>query len=58
MKIKAKTPTYNVHTQIWHDEVQVIVNGEVSYLPVGALTKIIDALSIIEKNEHYKAVLS
>ena len=58
MKIKAKTPTYNVHTQIWHDEVQLIVNGDVSYIPLGALTKIIDALAIIEKQELYKTVLS
>lgn len=58
MKIKSKTPTYNVHTQIWHDEVQLIVNGEVNYIPLGALSKIIDALTLIEKQEHYKAVLS
>jgi len=57
-KIKPKSPTYKVHTQVWHDEVQLIVNGDVSYIPLGALTNIIDALSLIEKQEHYKAVLS
>ena len=60
MKIKAKTKKCSVHVEVWEDygEVQVIVDGKASYLPLNALSQIIDALAVAEKAEHYKTVLA
>ena len=57
MKIKSRVTKHIVESEVYGDIVELVIDGELSYLPLSAVSRVIDSLAVIEKNEYYSKVI-
>ena len=57
LKIKSRVQKHVVEAAVYGEIVELVIDGELSYLPLSAVSRVIDSLTVIEKNEYYSKVI-